>query len=177
MEKKLQGHHFVTDLKVHQKKLVNESLNRVTRQKCPVKYLISRQVLEIEVSFVVLQYNNRAGCIIVMKRILMKPLVRSHPVKKRIKRLRVFGKGHVDKEKGEEGKTYQRLIIFRQYIDILSRHLLKYLKLLNMFSFLPLSKVPIVSISVVTCNKTTAHIGPKLYRLSIYMENVPYYLL
>ena len=41
-----------------------------------------------------------------MKRILMKPLVRSHPVKKRIKRLRVFAKGHIDKEKGEEGKTY-----------------------------------------------------------------------
>ena len=44
-----------------------------------------------------------------------------------------------------------------------------------MFSFLPFSEVPIFSISVVTCKKRTAHFGAKLYRLSLFVKNIPYY--
>ena len=79
--------------------------------------------------------------------------------------------------KWEKKRGLLKWSILKRYIDILSRHLLKYVKLLYIFYFSPFSKVPIFSISVVTSNKTTVHVGLKLYKVSIYLKNVPYIIL
>lgn len=41
-----------------QTKNIKKLLNGVIMQKCPIKCLVSRQVLELQVSSVVLQYND-----------------------------------------------------------------------------------------------------------------------
>ena len=96
-------------------------------------------------------------------------------VKEKEKTIKSHCKRSRKQEKWERRRDLSKFSISKHYIDILSRHLLKYFKLLHMFSFLLFSEVSIFSISVVTCHKTTVYFGPILCRFSIYMKNVPYY--